>query len=128
MFKYYIILVPIVALILIILNWLISINNKYLEKEGPFECGFTSYQQSRSTFSVAFILIAILFLPFDLEISFLLPYVISSYINGLYGLTIVVIFLLILTIAFIFEIQLNALKLKRRWLPKSNKLINKLYK
>ncbi|ODV64584.1 hypothetical protein HYPBUDRAFT_85767, partial [Hyphopichia burtonii NRRL Y-1933] len=74
MFTFYLFLAPIVACVLIGLNYLISNENSYTEKNGPFECGFTSYQQSRSAFDVAFILVAILFLPFDLEISSILPY------------------------------------------------------
>ncbi|CAN3371384.1 NADH dehydrogenase subunit 3 (mitochondrion) [Diutina catenulata] len=128
MFTMYLILVPIVAVVLILLNYLISSENPYTEKDGPFECGFTSYQQSRSAFSVAFILVAILFLPFDLEISSILPYVVSAYTNGLYGLTILVIFLLSLVIAFVYEINLGALKLERRFIPVVKPLINKLYR
>lgn len=124
----YLILAPIVALLLIFINYLISNENSYIEKDGPFECGFTSYQQSRSAFSVAFILVAILFLPFDLEISSILPYVVSAYANGLYGLTILVAFLLSLVIAFVYEINLGALNLERRFTPLVKPLINKLYK
>lgn len=128
MFTMYLILAPIVAVVLILINVLISSSNSYIEKDGPFECGFTSYQQSRSAFSVAFILVAILFLPFDLEISSILPYVVSAYSNGLYGLTILVVFLLSLVIAFVYEINLGALKLERRFTPIVKPLINKLYK
>ncbi|YP_008475024.1 NADH dehydrogenase subunit 3 (mitochondrion) [Candida oxycetoniae] len=115
MFTAYMILSPIVAIALVGLNWLLATSNSYIEKSGPFECGFTSYQQSRSAFSVAFILVAILFLPFDLEISSILPYVISPYNNGLYGLIILIIFLFLLVVAFIVEIQLKALQLNREF-------------
>lgn len=128
MFTMYLFLAPIVALVLIIINYLISTENSYVEKDGPFECGFTSYQQSRSAFSVAFILVAILFLPFDLEISSILPYVVSAYSNGLYGLSILVIFLFSLVIAFVYEINLGALKLERRFIPIIKPLKHKLYK
>lgn len=127
MFTIYLYLAPIVACILILLNYLISTSNSYIEKDGPFECGFTSYQQSRSAFSVAFILVAILFLPFDLEISSILPYVISAYSNNLYGLTILTFFFLTLILAFIYEINLNALNLDRKYLNKTNDLSIKLY-
>nr|QMS50749.1 Nad3 [Metschnikowia borealis] len=118
MFTFFLYLAPIVACILIIINYLISTSNSYIEKDGPFECGFTSYQQSRSAFSVAFILVAILFLPFDLEISSMLPYVVSAYTNGMYGLTILIFFLFTLVIAFVFEINLGALNLERRYINK----------
>ena len=108
-------LAPIVAGVLIGLNWLLAKSNPNIDKAGPFECGFTSYQQSRAAFSVAFILVAILFLPFDLEISSILPYVTSAYSNGLYGLIILIIFLMMLVIAFILEIQLRVLKIERSY-------------
>lgn len=127
MFTFYLYLAPIVAGVLIGLNYLISNDNSYVEKNGPFECGFTSYQQSRSAFSVAFILVAILFLPFDLEISSILPFVVSAYSNGLYGLSILIIFLLSLVIAFVYEINLGALDLERRFSPVVKPLINILY-
>nr|QMQ98304.1 Nad3 [Metschnikowia sp. 03-147.1] len=115
MFTFYLYLAPIVACVLMLINYLISTSNSYMEKDGPFECGFTSYQQSRSAFSVAFILVAILFLPFDLEISSILPYVVSAYTNGVYGLSILIIFLLTLVMAFVYEMNLGALNLERRY-------------
>lgn len=127
MFKLYLIIAPILGCILVGLNYFISVSNPYVEKDGPFECGFTSYQQSRSAFSVAFILIAILFLPFDLEISSILPYVVSAYNNSIYGLTILIIFLFSLVIAFVYEINLGALNIERRYINIVKPLINKLY-
>lgn len=127
MFTFYLYLAPVVACVLIILNYLISTSNSYIEKDGPFECGFTSYQQSRSAFSVAFILVAILFLPFDLEISSILPYVVSAYTNGIYGLSILIIFLLTLVMAFVYEINLGALNLERRYENKVKELKTKLF-
>nr|YP_009919794.1 Nad3 [Metschnikowia agaves]QMQ98503.1 Nad3 [Metschnikowia agaves]QMQ98517.1 Nad3 [Metschnikowia agaves] len=127
MFTFYLYLTPIMACMLILTNYLISTSNSYIEKNGPFECGFTSYQQSRSAFSVAFILVAILFLPFDLEISSILPYVISAYFNNLYGLTILIIFFLTLITAFIYEINTNALNLNRKYTNKTNDLSIKLF-
>nr|QMS50934.1 Nad3 [Metschnikowia sp. EBDM2Y3] len=127
MFTFYLYLAPIVACVLILINYLISTSNSYIEKDGPFECGFTSYQQSRSAFSVAFILVAILFLPFDLEISSILPYVVSAYTNGMYGLSILIIFLLTLVMAFVYEINLGALNLERRYENKVKELKTKLF-
>ena len=127
MFTIYIYIALVLPGIFILLNYLISNENSYIEKNGPFECGFTSYQQSRSAFSVAFILVAILFLPFDLEISSILPYVVSAYSNGLYGLSILIIFLLSLVIAFVYEINLGALNLERRFTPIVKPLITRLY-
>lgn len=115
MLTIYLYLTPFVAILLIFINYLLSSSNSYIEKDGPFECGFTSYQQSRSAFSVSFILVAILFLPFDLEISSLLPFCLNAYINNVYGLSILISFLLTLVLAFVLEINVNALKLVRQY-------------
>ena len=43
------------------------------EKVSAYECGFNPFDDARSTFDIRFYLVAILFLIFDLEISFLFP-------------------------------------------------------
>lgn len=111
-FNWFLILVGILGLILLGLNYLIvespkmdeNVGNSldYLEKSNPFECGFDSFKQSNNPVPIPFILIALLFLPFDLEISSMLPYIVSSYSIGLYGLIIFIFFLFILIIGFTF--------------------------
>lgn len=41
MFHIYLYLSPIVAILLILINYFISLDNSYIEKKSPFECGFT---------------------------------------------------------------------------------------
>jgi len=43
------------------------------EKVSAYECGFNPFEDARATFDIRFYLVAILFLVFDLEISFLFP-------------------------------------------------------
>lgn len=105
----FILLIPVVSLVLLIVNILFSETNSYSDKTGPFECGLSSFTQTRIAFTVSFILIAILFLPFDLEVTSLLPYSLSLYHTNSYGLTMILLFLLLLTIGFIFEINNKAL-------------------
>ena len=44
-----------------------------IEKISAYECGFHPFDDSRATFDVRFYLVAILFIIFDLEITFLFP-------------------------------------------------------
>lgn len=53
------------------------------EKVSAYECGFNPFDDARATFDVRFYLVAILFLIFDLEISFLFPW--SIYLGKLPG-------------------------------------------
>lgn len=125
--KFYIILVPIISILLIIINYIISPNNSNIDKTGPYECGFTSFRQSRITYSISFILIAILFLPFDIEITTILPYTISIYTNHIYGLFILVYFFIALLVGFIMEINIGALYIKRLFIRHNKSLYTLLY-
>src|ERR1700712_4895626 len=87
----------------------------YQERNSPFECGFHSFLgQNRTQFSISFFIFALLFLLFDLEILLVYPYVVSAYTNGIYGLVIMLIFFLSLTLGFAFELGKNALKIDSR--------------
>ena len=67
--------------------------------------------QNRTQFSISFFIFALLFLLFDLEILLVYPYVVSAYANNIYGLMIMLIFFLALTLGFAFELGKNALKI-----------------
>ena len=67
-----------------------------------------------------------MFLLFDLEILLVYPYVVSAYTNGIYGLVIMLIFFLALTLGFAFELGKNALKIdSRQMISFSSKKRNK---
>jgi len=108
----FIILVCIIALLFLIINLLFAPHNPYQEKYSIFECGFHSFLgQNRSQFNIKFYIYAFLYLILDLEILLIFPFAISMYINDIYGLIIILIFIIIVTIGFIFELGKGALKL-----------------
>jgi NADH-ubiquinone oxidoreductase chain 3 len=80
-----------------------------------FECGFHSFLgQNRTQFSVSFFIFGLLFLLFDLEILLVYPYSVSSYTNDIYGLVVMMVFFVLLTLGFIFELGKNALTIDSR--------------
>lgn len=112
---FFFVFIPILAILLLVINILLSPHNPYQEKNSAFECGFHSFLgQNRTQFSISFFIFALLFLLFDLEILLVYPYVVSAYTNGIYGLIIMLIFFLILTLGFVFELGKNALKIDSR--------------
>src|SRR6204780_1742179 len=112
-------LIPILVIILLLVNLLLSPHNPYQEKDSAFECGFHSFLgQNRTQFSISFFIFALLFLLFDLEILLVYPYIISGYTNDIYGLIIMLIFFLALTLGFAFELGKNALKIESRQVTK----------
>lgn len=73
------------------------------EKVSVYECGFTPFDNPGNPISIRFFIIGILFLVFDLEISLIFPWSVSSYFSSLYGNWIIYLFLLILTWGLIYE-------------------------
>lgn len=112
---FFLFLIPVLAIILLVVNLVLSPHNPYQEKDSAFECGFHSFLgQNRTQFSISFFIFALLFLLFDLEILLIYPYVVSAYTNGIYGLLIMIVFFLVLTLGFAFELGKNALKIESR--------------
>ena len=93
----------------IFLNFVFAPKNPDPEKLSAYECGFEPFQDSRIEFDVRFYLVAILFIIFDLEVAFLFPWAISLSLIGLVGYFSMMIFLLILTVGFIYEWKKGAL-------------------
>src|ERR1700756_5096111 len=114
-FTIYILIITILAILLLLINFIFSYHKPYLEKKTAFECGFHSFLgQNRTQFSISFFIFGLLFLLFDLEILLIYPYTISAYDNGIYGLVIMLVFFLVLTLGFAFELGKNALKIESR--------------
>ena len=80
------------------------------EKASSYECGFEAFDDARSQFDVRFYLVAILFIIFDLEVAFLFPWAVSLGEIGVFGFWTMFVFLLILTVGFIYEWRKGALE------------------
>lgn len=107
-----ILFVPVLALILLALNVLLAVHRPDEQKVSAYECGFLALpDQTRSTFQIHFMIVALLFLIFDLEILLLFPLAVSLYQVSSFGFSIGIIFFIILTIGFVLEIGSGAIGL-----------------
>jgi len=80
------------------------------EKLSAYECGFNAFDDARMKFDVRFYLVAILFIIFDLEVTFLFPWAVVYGQLGVYGFWSMMVFLGVLTIGFAYEWKKGALE------------------
>lgn len=106
------IIVPILAALLLALNILLAPHKPDFAKVSQYECGFAPIPgQTRSTFQIHFMIVALLFLIFDLEILLLFPLAVSLYHISIFGFTVGIFFFIVLTVGFVLEIGSGAIAL-----------------
>ena len=93
----------ILSTIIFFLSFFVSSKLDDTEKLSVYECGFNPFSDSRTEFDVKFYIVAILFIIFDLEISFLFPFSVCLDSISISGFYFMLIFLFILTIGFFYE-------------------------
>ena len=98
------------ALLMVLASWIIGKNKPDDQKLSPYECGFDAFEDTRSQFDVRFYLVAILFIIFDLEVAFLFPWAVSLGSIGVIGFWSMIVFLIVLTVGFIYEWKKGALE------------------
>ncbi|WP_027009462.1 NADH-quinone oxidoreductase subunit A [Conchiformibius kuhniae] len=86
----------------------------YAEKDTPFECGFEAFENARMKFDVRYYLVAILFILFDLEVAFMIPWAVVfkdlMAETGAYAFWSMFVFIVILTVGFVYEWKKGALE------------------
>ena len=85
------------------------------EKLSPYECGFAAFEDARMKFDVRYYLIAILFIIFDLEVAFLVPWasifkeIVATESVRWFGFLEMLVFLAILLVGFVYAWAKGAL-------------------
>nr|YP_009495586.1 NADH dehydrogenase subunit 3 [Nitzschia sp. (in: diatoms)]AWQ64316.1 NADH dehydrogenase subunit 3 [Nitzschia sp. (in: diatoms)] len=100
----------VLALVIVVLSYFLVIQSPETEKLSTYECGFEAYGDTRNQFNVRFYIIAILFILFDIEIIFLVPWCTSISQLNLLGFWSMVEFLVELGIGFIYAWCVGAIE------------------
>ena len=92
-----------------VLGYILGPNRPDTAKNSPYECGFDAFEDARMKFDVRYYLVAILFILFDLEIAFLVPWAAALKDLGIVGFWEVIVFLAILVLGFVYMWKKGAL-------------------
>nr|UAV86093.1 NADH dehydrogenase subunit 3 [Philus pallescens] len=105
-----IIIMAIIFIMISLINLLAKKTFTDREKSSPFECGFDPKNNARLPFSLQFFLIAVIFLIFDVEITLLLPMIVTMKTSNILSYSIITgSFLIILLIGLYHEWNQGAL-------------------
>ncbi len=105
-----IVIAILIALIAIGLGELFGPKKKNYVKSEPYESGMATIGPGTRRMPVRFYLIAVLFILFDIEVIFFLPWAVVFRQLGLFGLAEMAVFIVILLVGYIYAWKKGALE------------------
>jgi NADH-quinone oxidoreductase subunit A len=103
-------LAVLIAFIINVISRVFGPHRPTARKVAPYESGMKPIGPGTRRVPVKFYLVAVLFILFDIEVVFFLPFAVVFRDLGLYGLAVMGLFLLILTIGLVYEWKKGALE------------------
>jgi NADH-quinone oxidoreductase subunit A len=102
-----------VGLVFAYLNSLVGVRGRKIKATGdPYECGLPSEVKQGFRFGISFYLVAMLFILFDIEVIFLYPVAVQLRAFGTFAMVETVVFIALLTVAFVYVWRRGALEWK----------------
>lgn len=105
-----VIIAVILTFIILMISRVFGPHNPSFRKNAPYESGMKPIGPATRRLPVKFYLVAVLFIVFDVEVIFFLPWAVAMRELGLYGLLVMGFFTLILVVGFIYEWKKGALE------------------
>ncbi len=98
------------AIGMLVVSVLVSPQRPTLIKAAPYESGMPPLGGTRERFSVKFYMVAMLFIVFDIETVFMIPWGVAFRDLGLFGLIEMLVFMVILFVGYIYAWKRGALE------------------
>ncbi len=95
---------------MLVLSHLVSPQRPTSVKATPYESGMPPLGSTRDRFSVKFYLVAMLFIVFDIETVFMIPWGVAFRQLGFFGLVEMVVFIAILLVGYVYAWKRGALE------------------
>jgi NADH-quinone oxidoreductase subunit A len=98
------------AVVMVVLSHVLSPFRPTAVKTAAYESGMTPITDARERFSVKFYLVAILFIVFDIETIFLIPWGVQFRQLGVFGFVEMLVFMGVLLVGFVYIWKKGALQ------------------
>lgn len=99
-----------VTLIILVISRILGPHRPTSRKTAPYESGMKPIGPANRRMPVKFYLVGVLFILFDIEVIFFLPWAVVFRGLGIYGLVTMGVFIVILTIGLLYEWKSGALE------------------
>lgn len=99
----YLITAFIITFVIVVAAYFINTPSSDYEKHSAYECGFEPFGDARSFFDIHFYTVGLLFIVFDLEVVFLIPFVVDLANMSLFGYVNMIFFITIVLAGFYYE-------------------------
>ncbi len=103
-------LAVVLAFLVILLGTIFGPKRPTEKKSMPYESGMVPYGPGTRRMNVRYYLIAVLFILFDIEVVFFLPWAVSFHVLGKPGLILILVFVVILEVAHLYAWKKGALE------------------
>ncbi len=103
-------LAVVLGFLVVILGTIFGPQRPTQKKSMPYESGMVPYGPGTRRMNVRYYLIAVLFILFDIEVVFFLPWAVSFRKLGIPGLVMIVIFVVVLEVAHLYAWKKGALE------------------
>jgi len=100
----------VISLAMLMMAFMVAYKQPDSEKLSAYECGFNAFDDARMKFDVRYYLVAILFIIFDLEVTFLFPWAVVFGKVGVFGFWSMIVFLAVLSVGYLYEWKKGALE------------------
>jgi len=106
----YLLFAILLSFVILGFSYIFVVQNPETEKMSAYECGFEPYEDARQKFDVKFYIVAMLFIIFDIETMYLIPWCVSlPYINSV-GYFVMMEFILELCVGFLYVWYIGGLE------------------
>ena len=105
-----VVLAAALAFLVVILGHAFGPHRPTLKKSLPYESGMTPYGPGTRRMSVRYYLVAVLFILFDIEVVFFLPWAVMFKKLGIFGLIEMLVFISILLVGYLYAWKKGALE------------------
>jgi NADH-quinone oxidoreductase subunit A len=104
------ILTVVMSFIILFISRIFGPYRPHARKIAPYESGMQPYGSAIRRIPVKFYRVAVLFILFDIEVIFFLPWAVVFRDLGVYGLVTMGVFFFILTVGFVYEWKVGGLE------------------